>query len=269
VKVGAPSSPRPGTYPSAKAGEGYEPSAWYVRAFQKDYLDRYAYRSDELGARETRLIVETLNVPAGGRVLDLCCGGGRHARALARRGIRVVGVDLSAGLLEEAARHSRGLPVEYFCGDMREIPLGSNSVDGVASLFTSFGYFHEDSENQRVFADVHRVLKPGARYVLDFLNAPAAIAGLIPRSVRFLSGGCLKERRWYDGRSGRINKLVLGRYHGNRQHVFETVRAYRPRELEEMLAQAGLHMEKRFGNLTGAEFDPRGSPRCVLVSRKD
>src|SRR3954451_24201816 len=59
---------------------------------------------------------------AGGAILDIACGAGRHSIPLARRGFDVTGVDLSPTFLDEARRRSVGLSIDWHRGDMRALP---------------------------------------------------------------------------------------------------------------------------------------------------
>lgn len=247
---------------------GPDGGAWYVAAFRHDYIQRYAHRDDGLGRREAAFALRALNLKAGSSVLDLCCGAGRHSRALARAGLSVTGVDLSKDLLHAARSDSKGLGIEYLRADMRAVPLRDGSMDGVVSLFTSFGYFAADSENERVLAEVARILKPRGRYLFDFFNRAATLRLLVRESRSFAGGVALRERRWYDARRGRLNKLMLRGPYDRKGAILESVRAYAPSDLRTLLERAGLKIVAQHGDLNGADFDARTSPRCVLVAEK-
>lgn len=76
---------------------------WYAEFFGEDYLRLYAsILSPQRTEREVTQIVERLGLARGSAILDLCCGHGRHAVALAERGHRVTGLDLSTFFLEKA-----------------------------------------------------------------------------------------------------------------------------------------------------------------------
>jgi len=140
-----------------------EKAPWYVSAFNADYLARYKHRSDELAQAELPFVLSALKLAANTAVLDLCCGAGRHSRALisAMPSGRVVGLDLSADLLHDAQTKNRTKPRTFFLrADMRRIPLAAHSVNAVVNLFTSFGYFKTDREHLNVLKEVARVLKP-------------------------------------------------------------------------------------------------------------
>ena len=215
-------------------------------------------------------------VPQGARVLDLGCGDGRYARALAARGCRVTGVDVSDTLLAEARRRSPGLPgaPTYVRADMRALPFGPQ-FDAVVSLFTSFGYFDDPDDDARVLGEVARVLVPGGRFLLDFLHAPVVRATLVPSSVEERRGVRLRiTRRIDDAAPGgpcvrktiRLETVAGGDPVGV---IEERVRLHTPAALDAMLAAAGLEpLGAPAADLLGAPFDPATSPRFVRVARR-
>jgi SAM-dependent methyltransferase len=265
--------------PSPTRGEGRRGAArppvkkrgatrpWYETAFAQDYLARYAHRCDEAAAGETAFVVSALKLKRGALILDLCCGAGRHSRALAKRGYRVIGIDLSQDLLRKATEcATRG--AFYARGDMRCHPLAPNSVDAVVNFFTSFGYFERDSDNAQVLREVARVLKHRGVFILDFLNITATRKNLVPESERWLNGARLLESRRYDAKTRRLCKttrIVEGRRSTARE---ESVRAYTRAELAALFKRSGLKVVGTFGDLTGSRFVEQSSPRCVLLAKK-
>jgi SAM-dependent methyltransferase len=106
--------------------------------------------------------------PGQGWCLDLACGGGRHAAAIAATGRRVVGPDVSAGQLRVARR--RRLP-HLVRADVTRLPV-ADAVVGAAVL----AYAHTDVDDvASVFAEVERVLWPGGRLV--FLGVHPCFVG--------------------------------------------------------------------------------------------
>lgn len=241
---------------------------WFVKAFEEDYMRRYAHRSDAAARAEVPFLLKWLNVARGARVLDLCCGAGRHSRALAAAGARVVGVDLSADLLRSASSAAVRKRIGYVRADMRRLPLQSESCDACVNLFTSFGYFTTDHQNELALNEAVRVLKTGARFVMDFMNAPFVIKHLVAESERTVDCETIVERRWYDRKAGRLIKTAHGTACGKPIERFESVRAYTPAELAALFKKSGLRVVERFGGLTGEPFKAGKSPRCVLVGEK-
>jgi ubiquinone/menaquinone biosynthesis C-methylase UbiE len=243
---------------------------WYVSAFNQSYLKRYQHRSEDAARAEVNFALSKLNLPNGAVILDLCCGAGRHSRALAARGFNVVAIDLSADLLKEAARQprsSRGT-IKYVRADMRRLPIPDHMIDGAISMFTSFGYFPNDEQNIRVLREVSRVLKPGASFLMDYFNITATLKTLVPESEKNIDGIQLLEKRRYDSKNKRLIKTIRA-VHGNRTETFrESVRAYSLSELKALFKTAGLTIKTVFGNLSGAPFHASSSPRCVLLATK-
>src|SRR5215470_9224379 len=109
---------------------------WYVDFFHSgDYQRLYSFEP-ERSAREAAFAVRALRLRPESRVLDLCCGAGRHLRELG--GLRAVGIDLERRCL-------RGLPAA--CAEMRFLPVKTASLDAAFSLFSSFGYLENDAQD--------------------------------------------------------------------------------------------------------------------------
>jgi SAM-dependent methyltransferase len=233
---------------------------WFERWFGEAYLALYPHRDEEEAERVVALL-ERLGVIGRGRVLDLACGAGRYLDVLARRGAMVAGLDLSLPLLRTARGRGARLLVR---GDVRALPIASGAFDAVLNLFTSFGYFEDDAQHQRVLAEVARVLKPGGRFVLDFLNAPQLRATLVPHDERRVGESVVvQERRISDDGRFVVKTIHLS---GEGHSFMERVRLLERADLERMCAAAGLTVERVLGDYEGGAYDRR-SPRCLIVAR--
>ncbi|MFF7795310.1 methyltransferase domain-containing protein [Streptomyces sp. NPDC007991] len=103
-------------------------------------------------------------VGAGGEVADLGCGPGRVTAYLASRGLSVFGLDLSESMLAIARREHPGLRFEQ--GSMLDLDLPDGSLDGVVSWYSTI---HTPLDRlPAVFAEFHRVLRPGGHLLLGF-----------------------------------------------------------------------------------------------------
>lgn len=118
--------------------------------------------------REAGFVARWLPQPAHSAVLDLCCGPGRHARALAGRGYRVTGVDANAAALAAAKRESDDTIV-YLQHDMRRLDELPGTFDAITCLWQSFGYF-DAATNADILGQINRKLRPGGRLVLDIYH---------------------------------------------------------------------------------------------------
>jgi SAM-dependent methyltransferase len=235
---------------------------WYAQRFDADYLEAYGHRD----RAEAERAVGALFAPHGldGRVvLDLGCGAGRYTLALAARGARVVGLDLSAALLAAARAAGAG---ELVRADMRRLPFVAATFDLVASMFTSFGYFATADEDREVLVEVARVLRPGGELVLDTLNAAVLRQRLPPQTERRAGGWTIRERRRVDG--GCIVKHITMRRGAERRETVERVRMWERPDLEAALAAAGLGVVVAAGDYDATPFDAATSPRLVLRARR-
>jgi SAM-dependent methyltransferase len=116
---------------------------------------------------ETDFLVRRLPLPAFRRVLDACCGRGRHSRQLATRGYRVLGIDVDAEAVADAQRLTED--AEFRQLDVRELGSLGGEFDAVVSLGQTFGLFDADT-NAAVLAAMRDRLRPGGRIVLDVFD---------------------------------------------------------------------------------------------------
>ena len=139
---------------------------WIHEFFDAAYVRHLrAQWSNALTRKQAAFVVKALGLSRGSRVLDVPCGFGRHTRLLARRGMLVVGVDLSPAMLAEARRGGAAPRLTFVRGDMRRLGYESE-FDAVVNLYTSFGYF-SPRENLDVLRRMARALRPGGRILID------------------------------------------------------------------------------------------------------
>jgi SAM-dependent methyltransferase len=149
---------------------------------------------------------------------------------------------------------------------MRRIPF-AGPFRAVLTFFTTLGYF-PDEENRRVIREIARVLEGDGRFLFDHLNADRVRASLVPKSERDVKGVHVVETRWIEDDPPRVKKRVVAREKGETLREYtESVRLYRPEELAEELARAGLSTENVFGDFDGGPWSPASS-RLILVGRR-
>lgn len=242
-------------------------SHWFDQAFSESYLTLYQHRSDEQAEAEVEWIVDNLMANKESRVLDLCCGNGRHCRAFARRGIQSIGLDRSLELLASACAQS-GSNESYLCGDMRAVPL-QRPFGLITNLFTSFGYFADESDDLQTLREVRRLLSPtDGRLVLDFLNASLVRRTLVPEDTKEIDGNRIVQRRTLSSDGTRVVKFVeFESTSGERRQWEESVRLHDEGSLRSLAHDAGLSVVDLLGGLDGCLFQ-ENSPRLVLVLEK-
>lgn len=240
---------------------------WYEEWFDRDEYELVYRKHDEAEAEQVVDLIEEAVAPeAGAHILDVGCGRGRHARALARRGYRVTGLDLSERAIAQARRRaaSEGLDIDFRVQDMRE-PMGEAAFNGVVNLFTAFGYFEDDADHRRALRHMADALHPGGWLVQDYLNTPHVIETLAPEDTRVEDGVLIKQRRWIDGE--RVNKKITLRQNGSTRSFCESVRLFTLYDFERLYEEIGLELVQAFGDYDGATYTP-DSPRLIMVGRK-
>jgi SAM-dependent methyltransferase len=238
---------------------------WFETFFEGLALDMWRGAvTPEQTAREAQFLVEYLQLQPGTSALDVPCGNGRHAIELARQGVRMTGVDISADFLEEARRNAP--EVEWVQRDMRNLPWTSR-FDAAYCWGNSFGYF--DHDNSQKFLDgVAAALKPGGRFILESGAVTESLVSTF-RAERKLQIGDLDflSRGTYDVVEGRMD-ITYTFARGERREVKPIHQwVHSAAELRRMLSHSGLESLATFVDLEGARY-ALGSPRFIALARQ-
>src|SRR5262245_53776900 len=220
--------------------------------------------------QEVDQLVGLLGVGPGARVLDLCCGPGRHALELARRGFAVTAVDRTAAFLERGRRRAdaEGLAVEWVHADMRGFRRGG-AFDAAINFFTAFGIAEDEEADWRVVRNLCASLRPGGRLVMELAGKEVIARDFRERTWRVGPDGTsflLEERRVRPGWVWLENRWVLFDAAGRREFDW-LLRMYSGVELDALLRRAGFTAVDLYGSLAGTPYD-REARRLVAVARK-
>jgi SAM-dependent methyltransferase len=243
--------------------------SWWKTYFGELYLRLFATMVTPEGtAQEVAGVLALLDLRPGARVLDLACGQGRHAVILARLGYRVAGLDRSAALLGRAQEEARAAVVEvtWVQGDMRSLPFGQE-FDACLSLFTSFGYFQDEAENEEVLQQVYGALRPGGALFLDLTNRDHQLQHACPTSWRRHGAAIVMEETHFDPATCRSTTTFTWLEGGQAESITHSVRHYTAPEMKAMLRRAGLEPVALYGDMAGSTF-AAGSKRLIVVARK-
>ena len=245
---------------------------WPVAFFDDDYLR--IYRPQFTGQRtdaEIDFIESTLATTAGGDVLDLACGIGRHAIGMAKRGYRVTGLDFNAAYLDIAAAEalSAGVSVTWKAGDMRALGF-DRAFDAVYSYFTSFGYFG-DEQNECVLEEVAKALRPGGRFLLEMMNRDWLLTHPQQRSwTQREDGALLMEETTLEIAASRVaSRQILIDPSGGPQVTKEFfLRAYTCAELSALLRRHGFDVREVSGGLDREPYGTESRRLAILSERR-
>lgn len=207
-------------------------------------------------------------------ILDLCCGTGSVSLILARKDLRLIGIDISEGMIERAKERAEeaGLDIRFLVQDAAKLRL-SERFDLVISLFDSLNYILDSSTLQQVFYRVSEHMQPNGLFIFDMNTELALSAGFFNQS----NLGSMKAPVIYNWRSSydsvrricRVHMDFVSRLHGEEKHVevIHYQRAYTIQEIAEMLTAAGLKVEAVYNAYTVRKPSSR-SDRVFFVARK-
>jgi len=239
--------------------------------FLPDLMRRLEKADEEAG--HLNEIFRRHGVPVDGLVLDLACGVGRHSIALARRGYRCVGVDISTEYVAKARELAATGGVEDRCSfvacDMRRLrdSLGGYSFDAAISMYTSLGYYDPETDVE-VLAQVRELIERGV-LVVEMMNRGYA-ESLTGRRYSTVGELVRLEESFFDGETSRLR--AVWRMYRPRGQDLEYVgsisfdnRLYTGGELMELAVSAGWENHRVYGGLDESEFS-EDSKKAVLVA---
>jgi SAM-dependent methyltransferase len=124
-------------------------------------------------------------------LLDLACGTGRHAEALARMGYRVDGSDIAPEMVDIARERARaaGLSIGFFNESFQDCDRIGRRYDAVIALFASINYLTDYRDLAKALAGIRRLLGPGGVFLFDFWNGNAVVKSYSPVRTRRVEDG--------------------------------------------------------------------------------
>jgi cyclopropane fatty-acyl-phospholipid synthase-like methyltransferase len=234
---------------------------WFEHWFDTPFYHiLYDYRNDDEARFFMRNLVEYLKLSKGDKILDLPCGKGRHALFLFEQGFQTTGADLSVNSIQHAKQFEKeGL--SFNIHDMRN-PL-NGSYDAIFNLFTSFGYFNQETTNIKVLKNFKKALEPGGHIVVDFLNLDKVVRELIPeqhltkKKIDFVIRKRVSENF--------IIKEIEVHHNHKVHHYIEKVQALDLNKMKHFAKAAGLEIQEVFGDYELNPFDKMNSERLILI----
>lgn len=247
-----------------------EKTSWYEDDLFWQTFSPEMFTAEKLASAvpEAEQLIGLLSLQPGSKVLDLCCGVGRHSLELARRGYEVTGFDRTADYLEQGRKQAalENLNVNFVQGDMRRF-CALDEFDAVINLYTSFGYFEDASDDKRVLLNVLASLKPGGKLLLDTMSREVMARIFQPCDRHEHNGRVfLRETRVTQDWSWIENRWVLLKDGERREFCFGH-RLYSAVELKDLLRRCGFTDVKVFGALTGVPYDHQAQ-RLVVAAAK-
>ena len=239
--------------------------SWFANWFDSPYYHTLYKNRDE---REAQVFIDKLinylQIPKGSKLIDIACGKGRHAKYFNQKGMDVVGVDLSLNSINTAKKDEKK-NLQFLVHDMRE-NYQKETFDIVTNLFTSFGYFEDNKDEQKAINAMGGNLKKEGILIIDFMNAKKVITNLVPNEKKTIDGIQFDITRKV--KDGYILKDIRITDEKKEQQFQEKVKAITLADYSEFITNAGLKIIDIFGNYKLNDFDEEISDRLILICKK-
>jgi hypothetical protein len=144
--------------------------------------------------------------------------------------------------------------------------LKQNHFDYAFNLFTSFGFFKEEQENQKCISAISNSLKKDGIFTLDFLNPYRVIHNLVKEEIKVIDGIEFHLRRHFDGEN--IIKEINFTADGKQHQFEERVQAIRRLSFLEYFRNANFMLLQTFGDYELNEYVPQSSERMIFTVKK-
>lgn len=237
---------------------------WFETWFDSKYYHiLYKHRDEQEAIKFLDKITQYLNITKG-KILDVGCGKGRHAKYFNELGFNVVGIDLSLNSIAKA-KLNETQDLKFYKFDMRNV-FKENSFNVVTNLFTSFGYFDNSLDEQKTINAMVKNLKKDGILIIDFMNVKKIINNLVSKeskkinSVEFYITRELKDN--YILKNISINDQDLSLKFQEKVHALTLI------DFSEMLQKASMSIVDIFGNYNLDDFNASQSERLILIARK-
>jgi len=198
------------------------------------------------------------------KILDLACGKGRHSVYLNQKGYDVTGIDLSEHSIAYA-RQFENKHLHFAVHDMRQV-YSPETFDFILNLFTSFGYFDNETENVVALVAMAQSLKYGGKLVIDFMNTDLSIATLVKEEEKVVQGITFKIHRGIE--KDFITKTISFTDQGRDYSFIERVRVLRKKDFLEYFAMGRLRLMETFGDYDLSPYQRDESERMIFVLKK-
>ena len=240
---------------------------WFKTWFDSEYYHLLYNNRDEKEAEKfIHNILNHLKLDTPSTLLDLGCGKGRHSYQLYKHKHHVHGIDLSKESIEFAIDNFGQDNLTFSQGDMRN-SFGNARYNCIMNLFTSYGYFKDINENEKIINNVVNALAPKGIFVQDFLNAEWVKTTLKEKEVQVRGDLVFNINRKIE--DGFVKKHIEFETKGESYSFQEEVRLLSFTDFKNMYHNQGLEILDIFGSYNLEKYNPQKSPRLILISQSN
>ena len=238
---------------------------WFRNWFDSKYYHiLYKNRDKDEAIFFLKNIIKHLKLDEG-KILDVACGKGRHAKYLNEIGFNVTGIDLSKNSIKQAKKYSNK-KLKFFVHDMRSV-FKENTFDLVTNLFTSFGYFENTTDEQDTINAMAKNLHKQGLLLIDFMNVKEVINSLVENETKEIDGVKFTIERKFD--KNYIIKTIKIKDEKTILNFQEKVRALTLFDFNIMLEKANMKIIDLFGDYSLNNFNAINSDRLIIVAKRN
>jgi SAM-dependent methyltransferase len=240
----------------------------YDDAFIRDQLDSPYFR--DYAKKEAEFLIQKLKLKPGMTVLDAPCGSGRHAVEFAKFGLKMTGIDINEHCLKFARKNSKGLKLTLEYGDMSKLQKFEGQFDAVLNLFSSFGYFSTDEENEVVMKELISAVKPGGKFAIHLVNRDWLLKIFKPADWKLKGDELQLEARQYNPKT-KYNEsylIFLNQKTGQAKSYYHRIRLYSKVEMVKLLQKCGLKNIKVYPACSVEPFTRQKNSHPLYIGEK-
>ncbi|MGE0560696.1 MAG: class I SAM-dependent methyltransferase [Flavobacteriales bacterium] len=240
-------------------------NSWFEAWFDSHYYHLLYKNRDYIEAEHfIKNLLNYLQPTPNCKMLDVACGKGRHAIYINKLGYKTDAFDLSENSILEAKNHENN-GLRFYINDIRQ-PLKSNYYDCAFNLFTSFGYFSDENDNQQSVDAMASSLKKDGVLVIDFLNVNHILSNLKTLETKKIEHITFDITKEID--NGFIIKHIKFNDNNTDFHFTERVKMLLLTNFKNYLSNSGLTLTAIFGDYSLNPFDEKNSERLIIIAKK-
>lgn len=226
----------------------------------------------ELTTREVDFMIAYFDLQAGQHVLDMMCGYGRHAIALARKGIQVTAVDNLGDYIDEieAVAHEEKLPLQAVQADIAKFnPANAAPADLAICMGNSFNFFSAE-EATAILANLYGLMKNGGQLLINTWSlTEIAVKQFTPRSWSYAGDLRIISESAYLFSPSRIEtKQLILAPDGSTETKEAVDYIFSIPEMEALLQRSGFRVKEVY-SIPGRKKFALGDPRAYIIAEKE
>lgn len=207
-----------------------------------------------------------------GKILDCCCGVGRHDYLLAKLGFKVTGIDISKNQINTAYKIHNHSNINYYVMDARNIELQEKQYDLAMCMWTTYNYLSLDKDFVKFIEGNYRHQKSNGILILDSKNIPSLKKRRVYKRNSSINNKMAMElivNKFIKGNIQNSQYLYFIKENGNKKFLFddEFVRFYTLEEIKK-LTKNYYEVVDVFGDFDMSNYNQNRSTRFIVVLRR-